>query len=191
MRTFLKLFLVLTFILALASSYPAFAGEIVDGVSDTPLPEAQPGFIDFDPPPLFIQTLPLLVYMNTTTGALFLAGNGAVLNELGGFGVTGQSSPNFLAWNSGATNYDGSVPALPEVIAFTKLVSSVSMKVGSATSTGLTAVLVALNSSFGVVGVDSVTISSAMQTLSVSGSNIAYAVLVGPSVLVADDLVFN
>jgi len=190
-RTFSKFCLVSIVILGLAGSYPAFAGDVVDGVSDTALPQAQPGNIDFDPPCLFIDTLPLLVYMHTNTRALFVAGNGAVLDECSGFGVSGHSPPNFLVWNSGATNFDGSVPALPELIAFTQTVSGVSMKVGSATSAGKTAVLIALNPSFGVVDFDTVTISSAMQSLSVSGSNIAFAVLAGPSVLVADDLVFN
>lgn len=57
---------------------------------------------------------------------------GAVLNELSGFGVTGHSSPNFLAFNcsSKSTMNGGGLPKLPEVIRFPTEVSGVSLKIG-------------------------------------------------------------
>ncbi len=186
-----KLCLVLAFILALASPYPGLAEEIVAGVSDTPsVSVAQPGSINFDPPSVFIETLPLQIYMTGATKAIFIGG-GAVLNEGSGFKVTGHSAPNFLAWNSSARNSDGSVPALPEILAFTTPVSSVSINVGTGWSQGQTAGLIALDGEFNVLGFDTVTISSAMQTLSVTADNISFALIVGPPYLAADDLVFE
>ena len=65
------------------------------------------------------------------------------------------------------------------------------MTVGSASSAGLTATLFALNSGFGVLDMDSVTIAAAMQPLSTSAPGTAFSWLIGPCVLVMDDLQFD
>jgi hypothetical protein len=194
MKIFLKLiitFLAFIFILGLTVPYSATAENIVDGVSDSiSANDAQPGFTDFDPPCIFNQTLPLMIYMNQSTNAIFAAGNGAVLDECGNFGVTGHSPPNFLAWNSSTINFDGSVPALPEVIFFPSLVSAFSVNVGSFSGAGQTATLVALNAAFQPVDSDALTLTPNLQTLSVSAAGIQLVIIVGPSVMVADDINF-
>ena len=189
MQSFSNRLFVLFVMFALGISAPAFGGEVVDGVSDSFIPEVTVGNIDFDPPSLFMFTLPLLVWVNTSANAIFI-GTGAVL-DVRSFDVTGYSEPNALCWNSGATNSDGSVPALPEYIAFIEPVFEVSMMVGSYGSAGQQATLVALNSAYEVVDIEMITLDPAMQNLSVDGPDIAVIALIGPRVMVADDFSFN
>jgi hypothetical protein len=49
----------------------------------------------------------------------------------GGFGVSGYSRPNFLAFNSTAILADGGIPTRPEFIRFRSPVSHVEIKAGS------------------------------------------------------------
>ena len=149
---------------------------------------------DYDPPCTFDLTLPLDSSWNGNSAAraYYALGHGAVLNECAGFGVTGHSSPNFLAWNCTDSNGDGSTPQLPQLIAYTGgTVLDVSMKVGSATDAGSTATLVALDSDFNVLDFSSATLASALQTVSTRAAATAFSYLVGPCVMVADDLNFN
>jgi hypothetical protein len=98
----------------------------------------------------------------------------------------------WLTWNCNAANVDGSVPELPQVIVYSGgRVTRVSVTVGSNTNAGQTATLGALDASFNVLDVRSVTLSSAMQALSTSAPGTALSVLLGPCVMVADDLTFN
>jgi len=178
-----------------ASVYSASATEYVqgkDGIRSGHQPDDVPGTIDFEPPKFFEDAYPLEIWASGDTGAHFVVGHGAVL-DVSTFFVTGYSEPNALAWNSFSTNADGSTPALPAVIRFDPPVQNISMKVGSTTYSGSAAKMKALNATLGRVGYDSVVLSSTMQTLSISSgsSNIEYLLIMGPNIMVADDLDFN
>jgi len=196
MKTFLKLSLIFASILLFAVPNSVLAGEIVAGVSNDVEPaEAQPGLIDFDPPCFFSQTLPLQTYMHSNTNAYFLLGNGAVLDECSSFGVTGQSPPNFLAWNDTATNWDGSVPALPALIYFPSVVPDFSVNLGAGGGTTGTVYLIAYDAGFNIVDYDSASISTNLQNLSVSATAIQSVVIAATYTgavhyMVADDLRF-
>jgi hypothetical protein len=159
------------------------------------LQPTEPAAISFDPPCAFSETVPMQIYMNTNTNALFIGGNGAVLNECSNFDVIGQSPPYFLAWNANATNQDGSVPALPETIYFPNTVSSVSMNVGVGFGVTGTAVLIAYDAGFNIVDYATAPISQTLQNLTVNAAAIRLVVLLTTDatdpVLVADDLSFN
>ena len=74
---------------------------------------------------------------------------------------------------------------------FPSPVSAVELLVGSSSGSGATATLVALNSSFNPVAFDELTLSTTMQTLAVQAPAIKAAVLLGPCVMVADDITYN
>jgi hypothetical protein len=181
-------------LVCMASVMVAFpvGAETRDGVStdDVRIQVAQPGFINFDPPCVFAETLPLQTapYMNPVTKVYFIHGEGAVLNECSNFGVSGHSPPNFLAWNCDATNFDGTRPALPAEIKFLDPVSKVSVKVGSGANAGVRARLIAFDSTFTQIDVAATTLASNLKTLTVTAPGIRYVRLVGPCVMVADDL---
>ena len=165
--------------------------QVRNGLSATSLAQvARPGFIDFDPPRVFARTLPLqdAPYMNPATRTHFARGHGVVLDQSSGFGVSGYSPPNFLAWNCQATNFDGTTPALPAEIHFLNRVSEVSVKVGSAANAGSKARLIAFNSAFDQVDAANVTLTPGLQTLAVAAPEIRFIRLTGPCILVADDL---
>jgi hypothetical protein len=98
-----------------------------------------PNSLTFTPPCLFRDAISVPANAYKHLGFKF-KGNGAVLNECGGFGVTGNTSPNFLAFNCMSTGQfamlNGKVPFLPERITFSPPVSSVSFKIGSSYSAG-------------------------------------------------------
>jgi hypothetical protein len=169
----------------------AQADRIRNGVSEgVVIQVARPGLINFDPPCGFAETLPLqdAPYLNPATRAFFARGWGVVLNECSRFGVTGYSPPNFLAWNCDATNFDGTRPALPAEIHFLTSVSEVSVRVGSAANAGSTARLVAFNASLTRIDGAQTTLAPDLKTLSVSASAIRSVRLIGPCIMVADDL---
>lgn len=174
-------------VLALVAAGPA-VGQVKNGVSDVSPATALPGSISFEPPIYFSQTLPLYLYQNVDTNMVFVAGNGAVLDVFS-FAVSGHSAPNALAWNCAATNYDGSVPALPAGIYFPTPVSSFECIVGThPDDAGETALILAYGAGGTVVDYDFVTLSPSMQPLSVSGSGIIYVHVIGPCIMVMDDL---
>ena len=78
-------------------------------------------FDDLDEPCEFIETTALrdrylsLGVQFSEPGSL---DGGAILNECGGFGVTGHSPPNVLAFDNGAQLSDGGIPRGPETISF-------------------------------------------------------------------------
>jgi hypothetical protein len=55
---------------------------------------------------------------------------GAILNESGGFGVSGHSPPNFLAFNTGLTDPGEDYADPPETVIFASPAHSVSIKAG-------------------------------------------------------------
>ena len=204
----------LLFSLALAgalavSASPAHADIVagVDGAGSAPL-APPPGtpivrgacdvFIDFDDaaqPCVFLSTVALRTTYSglgvsfTGTGPL---DGGAILDECSSFGVSGHSSPNFLAFNCTAQMSDGGIPDAPETLTFSPAVAEVSILVGS----GLESTTVSLSgydSGGGLVDSDAVLIGSAMQLLSISGSGIVTVILGSSSncMWVADDLCYS
>ncbi|MFB3828160.1 MAG: hypothetical protein ACE15B_15430 [Bryobacteraceae bacterium] len=169
--------------------------QVQNGVQIGPVPSTvTPNGMNFDPPCLFADTLPLAssLYLNPKSKAYFATGNGSVLNECSNFQVTGYSAPNFLAWNCNSANFDGTVPKLPEFIGFTGLpVTSVQVKVGSSTDAGKSAALVAFNANFTVIAQQTVTLQPALQLLSTMAKGTAFVAIYGPCIMVADDLSYN
>jgi len=165
---------------------------IVAGVAVGPSVESLPGNLDFEPPVLFISSIPLQIEQNTSTRVVFGAGNGAVLDVFS-FSVTGYSMPNALAWNCGAANSDGTVPALPEILLFNPPVQRVSMLIGDGVNPGMDGGLVALDGMFNVLDSDFVVLGAAMQPVSVSSAStgIQFAAILGPCIMVADNIVYN
>jgi hypothetical protein len=146
--------------------------------------------MNFDPPCLFAQTLPLqgAPYLDPATLSVFLDGEGSILNQCGNFGVSGFSAPNFLAWNCNARNIDGTRPVLPLEIKFSNNKSSVSIKVGSSANAGSFSTLTVYDAARTPLGSTSVSLTPAMKTLALSRTGIRYMTLSGPCVMVADDL---
>ena len=113
----------------------------------------------------------------------------AILDECGNFSVTGQSSPNFLAWNVSASLSDGGVARGPETLTFSPEVSLVQVNIGA--SGGGQATMEAFNSGGGSLGSNTIPLTSALQTLQVSANGIAKVVItVTSSDGVLDDLAF-
>ena len=166
---------------------------VVDGVETGPQPEsATPNSMNFDPPCSFGSTLPLMAgsYMDPGSRAVYVDGEGAVLDECSNFGVSGYSPPNFLAFNCDARNIDGTKPTLPLEIRFSVRVSSVSVNVASGIHAGATATLQVYNAAHFLLGSQSVVLTPAVQTLSVQVNGIRYMRLSGPCTMIVDDLVY-
>jgi hypothetical protein len=125
----------------------------------------------------------------TFTGPSSLGGAG-VLNECGMFSVTGHSSPNFAAFNCGASFSDGGIPCGPETLHFDPPAYSVTVHVGD-TYGGTTATMYAYNASDALVDSASVYAGSALTEIGVSGSGITRVELnTASTVWVFDDLCF-
>jgi sugar lactone lactonase YvrE len=113
----------------------------------------------------------------------------AILNQCAGFGVTGISGPNVLAFNSASVLSDGGVPRGPLTIRFTSPVSSVSAIVGSGWSTGI----VTMQPYRGATALAprSVPLSPAMTQISVADTGITRVVISSTApAWVMDDLCF-
>jgi hypothetical protein len=152
--------------------------------------------IDFDAssaPCLFIETTALRDAF-VDLGVFFdgPAGNdgGAILDECGGFGVSGQSSPNFLAFNSGARMSDKGIAREPETLLFDPLVSLVEIRAGSGTSAGQILTMEAFGPGGELVDMDSLPLAQQLQSLSVAGVGISEVRISGPPIFVLDDLAF-
>ncbi len=116
---------------------------------------------------------------------------GGVIDECGGFSVSGHSPPNFLGFNrtSGRFN-DGGFPAPPETMTFDPPVSRVSLLSGSSDTSS--AWIEAYDSGGVLVDSDVIVMSSAVQPLIVSGVNIATVVFdTDADIFVIDDLMFG
>jgi hypothetical protein len=180
---------------ALALSAPVFA-DVDGGVSSDPQAKsATTNGTNFDPPCLFGQSLPLQggAYLNPASNAFYLFGNAGVLNECSNFAVTGQSSPNFLAWNCIAANADGTIPELPELIFFATPQSQVSMNIGDGVDVGQNAGILVFDAAFNQLGFDTITTGPALQNVSVNlgAPRISAVLIFGPCRLVADDIRYN
>jgi hypothetical protein len=100
---------------------------------------------------------------------LHFAGGGAILNQSGGFGVTGQSAPNFLAFNIGVNYGDGHPAAGPETITFDAPISTATIDAGQ--GAGGTATVTAFRGSQ-VVGSAFRTATTTLAPLTVNGEHI-------------------
>ncbi len=150
---------------------------------DTPTIDEE--FIDFDDldaPGLFNDQIPLTdEYLDQ--GVLF-QGQGEVLNESGNFGISNYSSPNFLAFNTGAGVYP------PETMLFDPPILSLTILAGHNSSGVITAT--AFDSNGSLIGSYSITGQSSLQTLNVEGEDIAEVVLdFTGSICCFDDLTFE
>ncbi len=186
--------------------------EIVDGIdvgggapTAAPVPNtaapplaAPPGstLIDFDGSPapcLFVETTALRDAF-AALGVVFdgPGGNdgGAILDQCGGFGVSGFSPPNFLAFNGGALLMDGGIPRGPETLLFDPLVSHVEISAGSRSGSGQLLTVEAFGPGGAPIDMDSVILAPQLQLLSVAGEGIREVRISGPSVFVLDDLAF-
>jgi len=115
---------------------------------------------------------------------------GAILDECGSFGVSGHSSPNFLAFREKSQMPDGGTPRSPETLLFDPLVSLVEVMAGSSTSQGQLLTLTAFGPDGDLVDEDSLILTPELQAVSVAGSGIREVVVSGPGVFVLDDLAF-
>ncbi len=186
--------------MALAASPVLAESFTVNGVpSDTPAidvsntyvapedgPIADDEFINFDDmtaPGLFNDQVPL-TNEYAAQGVIF-QGLGEVLNESGGFGISNFSSPNFLAFNTGV----GANP--PETMLFNPEISDISILAGHSSSGTIT--MTAYNAGGGVLGSTTITGTSALQTMSLSGMNGCASVVLDFTGNVAcfDDLWFD
>jgi hypothetical protein len=152
-------------------------------------------FDDVAAPCSFIETTALrdayAAYGVWFEGAAALDG-GAILNECGNFGVSGHSSPNFLAVNAGAQLSDGGIPQDPEYLYFTPAVSQVTAKFGSNSGAGYTLTMSAYDSAWNLVAQNALVLSPTMTALSVSAASIWAVVIDSPAaVWVMDDLSFT
>jgi len=129
--------------------------------------------------------------MGTPSGS---KNGGAILDQCSNFGVTGQSAPNFLAFNAGAPMSDGGIPKLPELFVFLSPVSSVQMNAGVGFGTTGNVVIIAMDSAGSFAGFDVIGVASALQTLTVTASDIKLVILaatLSSPILVVDNLAFS
>ena len=112
---------------------------------------------------------------------------GAILDECSNFGVTGHSSPNFLAFNTGSILMSGGVPKGPETIRFAFPVKFVQILAGQ--SSAGTIKMEAFNGAGISLGSTSITSASALAPMSISATGIRRVVVTfGGSLCILDDL---
>lgn len=97
---------------------------------------------------------------------------GAVLDDSTWGGITGQSSPNFLAFHSGGDLSDGGVPTGPEIVRFDE--PAVFFEAAFASGVGGTLTLRAYNAAGNLVDVSSETVNSTFRRMRVMGRNITH-----------------
>lgn len=116
---------------------------------------------------------------------------GGVLGECSAFGVTGYSSPNFLAFHRSATLASGGVAAPPETIAFDTPIAYFEAKVGSYSSAGSTVTITGYSAGGTLAATDSAVLAPEMQTVVITATDILTVVVDTPAqVFVLDDVAF-
>ena len=150
-------------------------------------------FDDFVAPSAFIDTVRLTSrYQDMGVTFEGPGGNdgGAILDVIaGGFGVTGQSGLNTIAFNLDATLMDGGIATGPETILFDPAVEHVQINAGH--RLGGTVTLECFDNSSYSIGVSVISSAANLETMTVSGSTISYCtVSFTGEVLVLDDLAF-
>jgi hypothetical protein len=161
------------------------------------LPVAFAGSIDFETgaPAGFAQTTALTnayAALGVTFSGPGANDGGAILDQLGNFGVSAHSGVDFLAFNNGATLNGGGVPRGPETILFSAPVFNVGLWVGGESS-GSTYTLEAFDASSSSLGSAIVTPGSGQWSqLSIDTANISRLVLsFDRTYAVVDDLTWN
>lgn len=208
MRILLPLF-ALTMILAVFWVNPSF-GIVINGVESNSAPDANLNapkadvieapigatVINFDDvvKPCTFDATTALRDAYSALGVVFsgpgVNDGGAILNECGSFGVTGHSSPNFLAFNLGAVLSNGGIPRGPETITFTSPVGHVQINAGHGASGTIR--MDAFDGGGNFLGSSSIIGNSALQTLVVDAPAISVCTIsFTGSVLVLDDLAFT
>ncbi|HEX72641.1 MAG TPA: hypothetical protein ENN65_04955, partial [Candidatus Hydrogenedentes bacterium] len=116
---------------------------------------------------------------------------GAVLDECVGFGVTGHSSPNFLAFNTGLVMSDGGVPQGPETIYFDDPISQFSAKFGGSAAGNVT--VTAYDYDWDVVDSNTAPVLPDLVEITVAGGGIQAVVIsfTSPYLVVDDICVFR
>jgi hypothetical protein len=115
----------------------------------------------------------------------------AILDEGAGFGVSGYSAPNFLAFNSSSILSDGGVPGPPEEILFFGHASYVEIFAGSLSGAGNPLTMMAYDADGVLVGSDDLILGAALQPLTITANHIARVVIDSPATaFVLDDLTF-
>ncbi len=194
-----------TLLLALTVPSVASAG-VIDGIETQGIPPVPPPspppiarnstavFIDFNdaPQPCVFMLTTALRTAYAALGVTFdgpapLEGGG-ILNECGNFGVAGHSSPNFLAFNSGAAFSDGGIPRDPQQMHFSIPVSQVSILAATGVSWVGPATMRAYDAGNVLVSGHSIMLQPTVQLLSVSAPGIVRVEVEGPNVFILDDL---
>ncbi len=152
-------------------------------------------FIDFDDvaaPDVFALTTRLTTAY-AELGVVFEGpgGNngGAILNQSGGFGVSGHSAPNFLAFNAGSMLSDGGIPTDPETLRFGRPMNYVNVRAGSNSGAGQSLTMTGFDSRGNFVDQATITLASNLQDVTITGPGIVEVVISSPAnVFVLDDL---
>jgi hypothetical protein len=156
-----------------------------------------PGHIDFDDAtaPCTFDSAVALTGEYGGIGVVFSGpgglDGGAILDQCGGFGVTGHSPPNFLAFNTGSVLSNGGIPQGPETLTFSQTVDTVAVNAGHGQAGTIT--LECFTGGGVPVGSQSVVGLSALQPLSVTAAGqIGHCVLsFTGTVAVFDDLTYD
>jgi hypothetical protein len=101
-----------------------------------------------------------------------LKDGGAVLDQSGGFGVSGYSPPNFLAFNANSTLSDGGKPRQPEQVYFLGKASYVELLAGSNSGAGNDVTIEAFNEHGVSLGSTSTILDPVLKKLFISAKNI-------------------
>jgi hypothetical protein len=204
------LVLVLTFAALSFSSIVAEAGIVEGVVSPGALPLEPPPVVDveralthvsieFDDvtaPCVFADTGPLrdeYLGLGVSFSGPGSADGLALLDECGNFGVSGHSSPNFLAANCNSVMLNGGTPWGPETLTFTETIVSCSALVGSNSGQGSTLSMEAYDIGGGLVASDTIVLAPELQLLGVAAAGIKTVVIgsTQPCVWILDDLGFD
>ena len=112
----------------------------------------------------------------------------AVVNQCGGWNITGHSPPNFLAFNTGATLGDGGIPTGPETLHLDTPVAEVRMLAGVGSGTG-TITVQAFDASDVLVSSRTNTLTPTLSPITLSGGGITQVKISGTaSAFVIDDV---
>lgn len=151
--------------------------------------------IDFDDapaPPTFSQTTALRDrYEDCRVSFSGPAANdgGAILDELGSFGVSGYSARNFLAFNTGSSLSNGGIPRTPQTIHLLHPAEYLLVYAGSNSGAGQLVTMSAYNQSGGLLGSTALTLAPQLQPLRLLAPGIRRVVITTPAnVMVLDNL---
>jgi hypothetical protein len=102
---------------------------------------------------------------------------GGRLDQCSGFGVTGYSPPNFLAFNLSATFHHGGIPRGPERISFKTAISHIEVKVAHGNDDQGSAIMTAFDSQGLLLGTVTLTLSNTLTPLSIDAQGIKSVVV--------------